>query len=166
MEYFIGKTHCFSTNSKTAKHSVCKAILEKDYPEKLEGLELSEGLPPYYGLVPSTDAPEKPILMLFREPIDRFISAASMNHGLNDIEESLAKLGEYPFDKQVDYIIEGQTTVFKFPEQLEQFCEAAGFPYPLEKINEATAGKKELTPEQLATVEQFFADDIAFFNGL
>lgn len=164
MQYFVGKNHCFATNSKASKHSICKALVEKDYPEKLEGLEdISEHT--YYTLVPQTDTPELPVLMFVRDPVERFISAASMNHGLIPIEESLAMLGQNQFDKQKDYYIEGKTTVFKFPEQIAEFCEAAGFE-KLDKLNEANGEKKVLTEEQLQIVKDFYADDIAWHEGL
>lgn len=164
MQYFIGKRNCFPTNSKAGKHSICKVLVENDFPEKLDGLEdISEHT--YYTLVEQTDAPKLPVLMLFRDPVERFISGASMNHGLIPIEESLAMLGHNQFDKQIDYIIEGKTIIFKFPEEIGAFCEAAGFPN-LPKINEANGEKKVLTEEQLQIVKNFYADDIAFYETL
>lgn len=169
MQFFEGKDFCFATNSKAGKHSICKAIVEKDYPDKLWGLVDVEELT-YYTLTPQTDTPTKPVLMLVRDPMERFISAASMNHGHIDIEDALAGMGSEPYERQVDYVKSAKEAgqeikLFKFPTHLKAFCKAAGFT-GLDILNRATAEPKILTPEQEDLVRVFYADDIELFNSI
>ena len=177
MQYFISKDFCFPENAKTSSNAVCHAILQKDFPEKFAEIneaDAAENPFIYRTHVEQTDTPQLPILMLMREPVDRFISAASMNHGLWDVQEIIDSLTSgtgywaegHLFQKQSDFVIEGKTTIFKFPDQLKEFCAKAGFQFPLPKLNEATGEKKTLTPEQLAFVQEYYADDINLFGSL
>lgn len=177
MQYFIGKNFCFPEIGGNATNASCYAILAADFPELLAEISEEEKTDNpfcYRNRIDQTDAPDKPILMLMREPVDRFISRASMNHGVHDVDEIIESLrtGEgwaaesHVFHRQVDYVIKGSTTIFKFPEQLQEFCQAAGFDYPLPKINEANGEKKILTEAQLAFVREYYKADLSLWGSL
>lgn len=181
MQFFIGKNFCFPENAKTATNSLCYSIVHNDYPELLEGLSDNDKDNPYLwrSLVPQTETPNKPVVMLFREPVDRFISAASMNHGLYDIEDIIKSLQAesgawhegHLFKRQSDYISRAKAlnldvAIFKFPHQIDDFLHMVGYD-SIPKLNECNSlQKKLLTKSQVDFVNDYYAEDVAFFNQM
>lgn len=163
MQYFKGKDHCFATNSKVMKQAICYGIVKKDWPEKLEELQDPHFLT-YYTMIEQTDAPEKPVLMLMRDPVERFLSACAMNNTTVDDAIAVMQEGHPLFDKQSDYVTP-DTTIFRYPDQIKEFCDAAGFA-PLPVLNQSEYPKPKLTKKQKAAVEAYYADDISLWESL
>ena len=127
--------------------------------------------------VPVTKHPTGPVLQLVRDPVQRFPSSMAQL-GLTDVDDTLTKLeqgdadiaGDFHFYPQNNYAIgaAGQTlTLYRFPDQLPQFCTGVGFTYPLPTINESAPGTKPtLTDAQIARVQAYYAGDVSLYNSI
>lgn len=181
INYLITKTHCIANNAKCHTNAICRAIVNRDLPDaaaeiraiqdeaKMRGEEVPELIHRSY--IETTEDPHLPVAILMREPIDRFISAASMNdaHELEDIFEDLKNGGEWTEDhvmlRQSDYVRPG-AKIFRFPEDTRAFCQEVGFKLPLATVNKNKGKKIVLTDEQLAIVKEYYAEDIKLFSSL
>ncbi len=173
INYLISKTHCIANNAKCHTNAICRAIINRDFPEIVEEIRTLDSAPEliHRSYVETTEEPHLPVIMLMRDPIDRFISAASMNDALelDDIFADLQNGGEWTEDhvmlRQSDYVRPG-IKIFQFPDQARQFCEEAGFKFPLATLNKNKGEKITLTEEQLAIVKEYYAEDIKLFSSL
>lgn len=164
MQYFITPNNCIALNSKVATNSIAKAIVQTYYPDKVE-MCIIESDYQWRSFIEQTDTPDKPVLMLLRDPIERFVSAVAM---LNlDPAEVIKDIGSYEpnyFQPQSLFLDDHpDAKVFLFPSQIDEFCKAAGFP-ELPAINEAKNPKPELTKEQIEFLKEYYATDIKLFK--
>lgn len=175
MHYFRSTTHCFPINSKVATNAIAAAIVMRDAPHKLDFvLEKSPYM--YRTMVDHVDFPDLPCLMLVRHPEERFLSALAMVNldpqvAIDALVNGGELLNEMHYIRQSDFIDDAKKhgqpiTCFKFPDQVKEFCEAAGFAYPWETINESAYPKAKLTSDQKKFVADYYADDFALFNSL
>jgi hypothetical protein len=209
MQYFVLPHCCIAFNAKVASSALASSIVRKYHPERLTKAlddyeknwsqfsdEFKKSLPESFqkmfrcdmndsisfwqNLCTITRKPEKTVLLLIRNPIDRFVSGVAyleqdiekVLHGLetNDQQFVIEKLPinirqNTHFIKQ-SWLVYGETKLYKFPDDLEQFCTAAQLDWPLEKINEGKHQKPKLTLEQMNRIENYYAEDVALWKYL
>jgi hypothetical protein len=209
MQYFILPHCCIAFNAKVASSALASAIVRKYHPERLEKVlaeyeekwsifsddfkaslpesfqrmfrsDMNDSISFWQNLCTITRNPELPVLLLVRNPIDRFLSGASylsqdIDKLLTGLESNDQKyiLESLPieiannthFIKQ-SWLIKGETRLYRFPDQLEQFCLDAGLEWPLQRINEGKNVKPVLTEEQIKRIESYYAEDVELFKSI
>jgi len=208
MFYFILPDCCIAFNAKVASTALAFSIVHKYYPERLvdtlerhrkntEGLsaEFIKTLPEsiqksiyndkcdsvafWQSVCLTKPNPNPPILLLVREPVDRFVSAVA--HLQIDPEVTISALesnGKMVFQKLPrnarndthllpQHIYNGpDTKLYKFPDDLEKLCRDANLDWPLPRVNEGKYTKPVLTEEQIKRVEAYYAEDMKIWNSM
>lgn len=193
--YFQTPTHKIICIFKGGSSSIARAIIAAFYPEiesvittphgNGNGTAYPAGQGPddkrWQGRVPKAKSDtDLPRLATIRDPVERFRSAMAQ-FNLSDVDAVLdslqsgtkiqmarreASIQRNPHFTTQTSQLEGENTCYRFPDHLEQFAEAAGLPYPLPTINEATNPKPTLTIEQEAAVRAYYADDVALYDAI
>lgn len=183
--YFLTPNHCVAFNAKCGSSTLARAIIKAYHPEQ-EHLIQTAAYPAGKGpdsvqahwLCPKEKTPTKPVVLVVREPVERFRSAMAQT-GLEDVDVVLAALerdGEIQFPvrkrrlredlhfrHQHDLLCGG--TAFRL-EDLDAAATFIGLPLPLPTINEARRPKPSLTPEQEQRVLAHYAEDAALYASL
>lgn len=160
MQYFILPNNIYiARNLRVASMAIAQAVMQTYYPQFCK--KLSTPLD-YWEICPTMETPSGQVLLLLRDPVDRFLSAASMLE--LDTDSALANAsGPDPnehFIPQTEFIAMA-TQIFNYPAEMEDFCTAAGLPYPLPLVNESVIPKAILDNKQLDKVQQIYANDTA-----
>lgn len=207
MQYFVLPHCCVAFNAKVASSALASAIVRKYHPDRLEKSlseyekkwsqfsdefkaslpesfqrmfrsDMNDSISFWQNLCTITRNPELPVLLLVRNPVDRFLSGASyLSQDIDKLLTGLEKddeeyvLESLPikitknthFIKQ-SWLIKGDTRLYRFPDQLEQFCLDAGLDWPLQRINEGANIKPVLTEEQIKRIESYYAEDVKLWN--
>lgn len=209
MQYFVLPHCCIAFNAKVASSALASSIVRKYHPERLEKAmteyentwsqfsdEFKNSLPESFqrmfkadmdnsisfwqNLCTITRNPNKPILLAFREPVERFISGAAYLE--QDIEKLLTGLenddDQYILEKlpmsirknthfiKQCWLIQGETKLYQFPNELEQLCKDADLEWPLPKVNETRQVKPILTEKQIERVKNYYHEDVEIWNSL
>lgn len=163
---------CIPSIHKVLRTSLAKAVVEEFYPYLKDGVNTA--LPPserfidiflWPALCPTVEKPEKPVVMLMRDPVERFISALAML-GMR-VDEALVEMKKGKsvyFIPQSSYIY-GETSIYLM-HQIEEFCEHAKLSFPLPYLNKGFRRKPVLNDKQLKEVREFYKDDIAIIETL
>jgi hypothetical protein len=231
MFYFDTPNYSVAINAKVGSSSLALAIIRKFY-RALEWEVRARTLPDgqvasqddqWHRRVPQKIAADKPVVLLVREPVARFISACyQINLQVTDIQAALFSLiNDTPIQRSpppgtpqqewfrrqaVQYshgaamaaqrekfraegkivpphlqcgllrddphffhqsrYLSGPTHCFKFPDHLDAAAELIGVSVPLPLKNETTDDKFTLTPEQIAAVRAYYAEDQALFDAI
>ena len=183
--YFITPNYSVALNAKVGSSTLSRAIIAAFHPEHehlIQTAAYPNGKGPdntqVHWLCPSEKEPSKPVVLLVREPVDRFRSAMAQV-GLADVDvalEALEQDGEIQFPRRKrrlreDVHFRHQHELLRggTAYRLEDIDEAAtliGLPLPLPTINEASRPKPSLTPEQEARVLTYYAQDAALHASL
>lgn len=139
--------NCIARIPRNCSMAICKAVMQTYYPMFCKDMtEPNE----FWHICPVTNMPTGEVLALIRAEPDRFSSSIALT-GL-DADEVLNNPEKYKdneyFKPQAEF---GATRIFYYPDQIPEFCKAAGLPL-LEVLNE-TAVKPILTKAQLAKLE-------------
>lgn len=183
--YLITPDYSVAFNAKAASSTLSRAIIAAFHPEQ-ESIIQTAAYPegkgpdstPVQWLCPKEKEPTKPVVLIVREPADRF-RAAMAQVNLTDVDAALASL-EQDTDFQFPRLRRNLRTDVHFRHQhellrggtayrLEDLNEAAtfiGLSLPLPTINEASRPKPTLTPEQEARVLAYYAADAALYASL
>jgi len=184
--YYLTPTVAIVAAFKCGSSSVARAVIKQFYPDteaKLQNAHYPAGQGPndkqWQGFVPHAEQTDLPKLMLIRDPVERFKSAMAQ-FALTDVDAAIDSIqndnviqlqrgrrslkGNPHFTTQAS-LASGEVALYRFPDHLEQFATAAGLDYPLPVINEATNPKPELTAEQIATLREIYADDVALYDA-
>lgn len=188
--YFICDNNTLvAENHKAASSSVSKALLKKFYPDKSDNLSENAPFFAYGSFLPATNVClDKDVYVLYRDPVERFVSLVSfMNLDSNRIDLLLSQMpsilnpslipsyqtphghiGLQPFFYPQSGFGKGCKNLyrFKFPDQIEEFCDALELEYPLETINKNDNKKIELTEQQLNIIYNIYNEDINIYNSL
>jgi len=209
MQYFVLPHCCIAFNAKVASSALASAIVRKHHPERLQKAlddyeknwsrfsdEFKASLPESFqrmfrcdmndsvsfwqNLCTITRNPELPVLLLVRNPVDRFLSGVSylsqdvdkLLTGLeNDDKEYVLESLPMPIRKNTHFIkqswlITGDTRLYRFPDQLQQFCRDADLEWPLPKVNEGRNVKPVLSSEQIDRIKAYYAEDVKLYNSI
>ena len=183
--YFVTPSHSVAVNPKVASSTLARAIIAAFHPEQeslLQTAAYPEGKGPHnvqaHWLCPKEMEPTRPVVLVVREPLDRFRSAVAQV-GIADIDAAIDAL-EQDREVQIDRprkrlrinphfshqheLLRGGTA-FRL-ENIEAAATLIGLPLPLPSINEAARPKPDLTPEQASRVLAYYAADAELYAGL
>jgi hypothetical protein len=186
MRYFITPNYFVPLNAKCGSSSLCRRIIVTYYPEiesKLQRAHYPAGfdadkIQPH-NFVPDTSRPDRPVAMLVREPLDRFLSGvAYLNIDLEAAIDSLfngtptqasrsnrqltihvnrnihfAKQSEMPY---------GETHLFRFPDHIQDIAALLGIG-PVPQLNITPKPKPSVTDEQRNAILGYYAADVELY---
>ena len=208
MSYFVLPSCNIAFNAKVASSALACSIVRKYYPERLKNCldeyertwsmfsqEFKDSLPESFqkmfrndklnsqsfwqNLCIRTFDPVGDVLLLVREPVDRFLSTVAYL-GL-DVDDTLRILenDEYTVLERTNIrlranthfltqcgLMRPNTRLYRFPDGLERMCLDAGLDWPLEKVNEGKNVKPVLTDEQVSRIRDYYADDVRLYSSL
>jgi hypothetical protein len=183
--YFLTPNYSVAFNAKVASSTLARAIIAAFHPEQ-ESLIQSAAYPDGKGpdtnqvqwLCPKEREPSKPVVLVVREPVDRFRTAMAqvrlvdVDAALNALEQgsevqfarrSRSLRDDAHFRHQHELLRGG--TAFRL-QDIEDAATLIGLSLPLPSINEAAREKPTLTAEQEARVLAYYAADAALYAGL
>ena len=185
LPYFITPNYSVALNPKTASSSIARRIIQVYYPQ-IENSIVTAAYPEgknadslrWHGFCPSEKTPSKPVALLVRNPLDRFLSGvAYLNIDINSAIDSLVNNTPVHFRKKTLPILTnvhfefqhlktwGESHVFKYEEHLSDFVTLLGLG-SLPITNQTERAKPEITEEQRSIIETVYAEDIAFYNSI
>ena len=183
--YFITPDYSVAFNAKAASSTLSRAIIAAFYPEQENLLQTAcypEGKGPdsvpAHWLCPKESRPSRPVVLIVREPVDRFRTAMAQ-FGLTDVEAVLDSLEngiEVPLPRRKrnlrhdmhfhhQHLLLRDGTAFRL-ENIGAAAELIGLPLPLPVLNEASRPKPDLTPEQEGRVLAYYAADAELYDSL
>ena len=183
--YFITPNYSVAFNAKVGSSTLARAIIAAFHPEQehlIQTATYPEGKGPdtnqVQWLCPKETEPSKPVVLIVRQPVDRFRSAMAQTNQ-TDVEAALVALeedGEIQFPRrkrklrkdihfQHQHELLNGGTAFRL-EDLDSAATLIGLPLPLPTMNEASRPKPDLTPEQEARVLAYYGSDAALYFGL
>lgn len=164
MEFYVFPTCCVARNPRVCSMAIAMSGMLTHYPLFCKDLRQPAE---FWHIAPVTETPTGPILLLMRDPIDKFLSSVAAAE--IDVKTAIDNLavgkGDSHFDPQAEFAAVA-TNIYKYPDQLQEFCKAAGLPFPLPVVNETIVDKAVLSADQLAAVQQHYAADIVAFNSI
>jgi len=183
--YFITPNYSVAFNAKVGSSTLARAIIAAFHPEQehlIQTATYPEGKGPdtnqVQWLCPKETEPSKPVVLIVRQPVDRFRSAMAQTNQ-TDVDAALAALEE---DVEIQFprrrrklredvhfrhqhaLLRGGTA-FRL-EDLDEAAQFIGLSLPLPVINEASRPKPTLTAEQEARVFTYYGSDAALYFGL
>jgi hypothetical protein len=187
MRYFITPNYCVPLNAKCGSSSLCRRIIAVYYQEtdnKLQHAHYPAGfnadkIQPH-SFVPDTDLPDRPVAMLVREPLDRFLSGVSyLNIELEAAIDSLIngtetqasrgnKQKSIRVNKNIHFSPQsqmpyGETHLFRFPDHIQEFAELLGI-NPMPQLNITPKSKPAVTDEQRTIILSHYSSDVELYN--
>lgn len=187
--YFDTPNYHVALNPKVGSSSLSLAILKQFYTEqyrKLFNASYPEGhsilSKRWHALVPKVTQATKPVVLLIRDPVERFRSAMAQIR-LSDVEGTLELLRQDGFVSRANgrrrrrlwddehFVPQyrkavGTVHLFRFPEHLERAANLIGLDLPLPSVNEASRPKPMLTNEQVVKVEQWYSRDCELYENI
>lgn len=179
--YQLTPAYCFAINPKVACTSFSRAIVETHYPD-IYTAETTQGANPdtYPWVVycPALERPDRPVLLLVRHPVARFISAVQqVNLNVDVALDCLLNDTPYHFSHRSKptrlcddehfrmqfRLVTADTTTLVFPDQLRTavaLLQLKGLPH----LNQARRLKPTLTAAQISQVTYFYAKDLELFQ--
>lgn len=181
MYYQITPNYCLALNPKVGCTSFSRAIVEQHYPEIFKA-ELAKGAVPekypWAAYCPNLEKPDRPVLLLVRHPVSRFLSAVvqtgipaalAITCLLEDItyhfeyRSKPTRLREDVHFKPQYRLLTDNTTLLAFPSQLQTAVELLQLT-ALPHLNQARGPKPVLTATQVSQVAYFYAKDLELFQ--
>jgi hypothetical protein len=175
-KYIKAGDKVLALNFKAGSASLIRAIVQAHYPELEETITNQTHYPDgqdanssrWHYLVDKTENPTVPVVLVVRNPVERFRSACAETRTV-DVDALLGKMeaGEpvnnhfWPTSR---LLVDG-CKLYRFESDLDDVATELGLTLPLPNIA-GTGTKPDLTPEQLARVEAIYADDIALYDSI
>ena len=186
--YFICGDKLMALNAKVGTSTFARAIIKKYYPE-IDDEILSAHYPEgesadtrqWQMRLPYRINPDKPVVCLIRDPVERFRSAMAQV-ALNDVDAAINELntesgiyGRNNTGKLVENVhFVKQSTIkgspiyyFRFPDQVDEAAAFLGLDLQLVIINENTRNDKpEVNETQAEAIRQFYIEDYNLWKSL
>lgn len=185
-KYFIAGPKLLAWNAKCCSSGLVREVIRTYYPE-IEAMIVSASYPEgksadnsqHHRHVPCRINPDRPVVVVVRDPVERFRSAMAQL-GLTDVDAVLHELaseegdigagvlgqrlaGNVHFLPQTRF--SGDVTYYRM-DQLSDAAADLGIATPAH-LNEADPGTKpDLTPEQEVAVRAWYAEDVALWESL
>ena len=188
-KYIVAGDKLLAFNAKCCTSSFIREIVRTYYPD-IEQLISTAAYPEgksadntqHHNFVTYRVNPDRPVVLLVRDPVERFRSAmAQHNLTAEDVDGVLDELR----DETTNYVqrlrgpklaanvhflpqdrFAGDVSYFRAPDQIAEAAAALGIAVP-GVINESEAGSKpDLTAEQIDRVRSWYADDVALWESL
>lgn len=184
-KYFTTPTYDVAMNPKCGSSSICRRIIQVFYPE-LEAQILSAAYPDnrgpddvqWHGMCPNTRIPTNPVVVIVRDPVDRFLSGiAYLNVTVEDaidslqtgslvrIRRTMQPLLENVHFKPQHRLMSGATHLFRFADHFPQAHTFLGLGTPL-ALNQTSSPKPSITAQQRSVIESIYADDILLYDQI
>ena len=171
-QYIKSGAAYFALNYKAATSSIARAIVSAHYPEIEDNLTNNTSYPEgvtidnsrWHALLPKTEESDATVVLIVRDPVERFCSACADTNKSSD--EALSKNGQknYHFFPTSRLLVDG-CKLYRFESDLDDAATELGLPLPL-PIIPSNGTKPDLTPDQLARVQSIYADDIALYESI
>lgn len=163
----------FALNFKAATSSITRAIVSTHYSEIEDNLTNNTSYPEgrsvdnsrWHSQLPKTEDPDANVVLIVRDPVERFRSACVEAGKTPD--EALSEQGQknthfWPTSR---LLVDG-CKLYRFESDLDDAATALGLTLPLPDIDGGNGEKPDLTPEQLERVQAIYADDIALYESI
>lgn len=173
--------YCLAINPKVGCTSFSRAIVETHYPD-IYAAEIKQGADPdnYSWVVycPTVQIPDRPVLLLVRHPVDRFLSAiqqvgisaaVALDCLLNNTtyhfpnRSKPTRLCENEHFKFQAPLVTDNTVTLVFPDQIQTaiaLLQLKSLPH----LNQSRRPKPVLTAAQVSQVAYFYAKDLELFQ--
>lgn len=173
--YFLTPQYNIAVNLKVGTSSIGRAVINRFFPHieaeiakiKLQPRQTVDSIR-VKSLCPTTENPQHRIVLLVRDPIERFRSSMAHARGLtvdrvlDDLEAGI--MVDPHFEKQSKFNV-GQVQSFKFPDDLELFAKTVGLQYPLPVVGRSV-DKPMLSDDQIYRVSEFYKEDFSLFSSI
>jgi len=172
-QYIKSGSKYFALNFKAASSSIIRAIISSHYPEIEDKLVNCSTYPDgrtadnsrLHGIIPKTDDPNGEVVLIVRDPIERFRSACAETRKTPD--EALSEQGQ----KNIHFwptsrFLANDCRLYRFESDLAEAAAALGLSLPLPNIINPNGEKPDLTAEQLLQVQTIYAEDIALYESI
>jgi len=177
-KYLVTPNYLIADIGKVGSSSLYREVINAYYPDAPEPKLGRENKPNdgNRGFVERTEIIDRPVIVLVRDPVERFRSAMAQS-GIKHIDPFLRHLLEggnllhdFHFKPTSSYIkAKGDYRLFRFPEDLDQATELSGLTTPLPIVNDGESNnqlKEDFTEEQLQIIREVYAEDIALRESL
>ncbi|HEX4613843.1 MAG TPA: hypothetical protein VH092_37020 [Urbifossiella sp.] len=159
-------------NAKVGSSAIARAIVEAYYPDLFNRV-IDADATWWHQLAPKTAAPDRPVYVLIRDPVERFRSAMTQ-YRLADAGATLARLEagdplalDQHFAPQSPFARTGlETHTYRYPDELRRFAAATGLRWPLAQINLTRRPKPDLLPAQEERVRRYYAADVTLWDSV
>lgn len=180
--------YCFAYNAKVGISSFARAIITKYFPEHEPQVKrlLEENIENhhrhfYFNLVKKVTTAYKPVILLVREPVDRFLSAMNFLQ-MKNVEDALIALEEKSrikipsiskpiylyqdvhFRKQVTYL-SYENYLFRFPEHNQEAAKLIGL-QEIPKLNSSREPKLKIDENQRQRILNFYRKDVQLYDEI
>ena len=187
-KYFITPSYCVGINFKAGSSYLSRRIIKNFYPDIDNDIVcggyplIDDGKNGWHFLCPSTDTPDKPVILMIRNPIDRFVSALDTlqinKSQVNSILEVLEHGRSWPnqphnrpliedvhFKPQHHLIYDNSTSIFRFPDNIYEVSTIIGMAKDIPIINMAN-NKILLTQAQKIRIRKLYQIDWNIFESI
>jgi len=167
---------CICLNYKSGTTSIARALIAQFYPDTAKAVENAH-YPKNFdkskfkpqGLVPYITDPEGfEVLLLCRNPLDRFISAMKETEAVLSKDDLFKQMGSEEgiknihFFKQSRFMVTGNERVFRLEDQLEAFEQESSL--KLEQFN-SHKSKPSLTKSEEKLVRDYYKEDFEIWGN-
>lgn len=187
-KYFITPDFCVAVNYKVGSSSLARLIIHEFYPEIDANIQNGayvfpdDGTVGWHFLCPMTTKPDKPVILLVRDPVARFVSGLrqlsippqQINSFLECLETgknwryssffAAPACADVHFQSQCALAC-GETHLFAFPEHIAPAVRLLGARNPLPRANPSPR-KSSLTRSQTLRVLKYYEKDAALFSSI
>lgn len=170
--------YCFAINPKTGCTSILSLIYSKYYDNTID--IAFDNANHYILRSRFYTVPFKPVILIIRDPIDRFLSAMDQV-GLDDVESCLDSLTSH---KKIMYqgkmrrvsedahfrhqysLIFGQTHLFRFLDHYDDILRLLNIESPMVHLNKAKGLKPTLSSSQRLAIINHYAEDMELYDSI
>ena len=172
-QYIKSGVAYFALNFKAATSSIARAIVSAHYAEIEDNLNNNTSYPKgrsidnsrWHSQLPKTEDPDATVVLIVRDPVERFRSACVETGKTPD--EALSEQGQknshfWPTSR----LLVSGCKLYRFETDLDAAATELGLTLPLPNIDGGNGEKPTLTVGELARVQAIYADDIALFDSI
>lgn len=181
--YYDTPNYCVALNPKTACTSFAQAIIKTFYPNINDYINQISTVfhgATYISMCPRIEKPNKPVVCLFRNPIERFASAVRQTDiSVDTAIDCLLNDKEYHFPiyskplklrKNIHFIQQNRLVtensyLFRFPDQIEDMAKFIGITVEMPHLNKSDK-KIALSDHQAEFVASYYYEDMEIYKRL
>lgn len=172
-QYIKSGNAYFALNFKAATSSIARAIVSAHYPDIEDNLLNNTSYPEgvsiensrWHSQLPKTENPDSDVVLIVRDPVERFRSACAETGKTPD--EALSEQGQrnMHFWPTSRLLLDG-CKLYRFESDLDAAVTALGLAPPLPDIDGGNGPMPDLTPEELSRIQEVYADDITLYESI
>lgn len=182
-KYFVAGEKLLAFNAKCCTSTMVREIIRSYYPD-IEAIITQADYPEgktadntqHHRWVPARINPDRPVVQIVRDPVDRFASAMAQLH-LTDVDgvinELRSEAGAITFNNRllaanVHFLpqarFDGDISYFRH-DNADAAAAALGLNVPLPVMNESKT-KPSISEAQAALIKEWYADDQALWDSI